>query len=81
MQFLRVKSIPSGVVKVLQIVEMCYFTGREMEMEFVKFILASALILEDIFIWDAGEFNRGTQMMDEMKQFYRESANVRFKFE
>lgn len=68
-------------MKLLKSVEMRYFIGFEMEIEFVKFILASAPGLEEIFIWSSGQFHRGTQMMDEMKQFHRESPNVRFKFE
>lgn len=62
-------------------VEMRYFIGFEMEMEFVKFMLACATVLMEIFIWNIGHFHWGTQMTDEMKQFHQESPNVRFKFE
>ncbi|KAJ8555293.1 hypothetical protein K7X08_012789 [Anisodus acutangulus] len=60
-QFLQAQSIISyGAVKLLQNVQMCYFTGFEMEMEFVKFILASAPVLEEIFIWNVvHHFHRG----------------------
>ncbi|XP_060207923.1 F-box/FBD/LRR-repeat protein At1g13570-like isoform X2 [Lycium barbarum] len=82
MQFLRAQSVSCGVVKLLQSVQMCYFTGFEMEMEFMKFILACAPVLEEIFIWNVAQyFHRGTKMMDEIKQFCRVSPNVRFKFE
>lgn len=80
-QFLRAKSISCGSMKLLQSVEICYFISFEMEMEFVKFILASAPVLEEIFIWNTGHFHRGTHMMDEMRLFHRESPNVIFKFE
>ncbi|WMV41979.1 hypothetical protein MTR67_035364 [Solanum verrucosum] len=70
-----------GAMKLVKSVEMRYFIGFEMEIEFVKFILASAPVLKEIFIWSSGQFHRGTQMMDEIKQFHRESPNVRFKFE
>ncbi|XP_015162486.1 F-box/FBD/LRR-repeat protein At1g13570-like [Solanum tuberosum] len=80
-QFLRAKAISCGAMKLLKSVEMRYFIGFEMEIEFVKFILASAPVLKEIFIWSSGQFHRGTQMMDEIKQFHRESPNVRFKFE
>ncbi|TMW99057.1 hypothetical protein EJD97_003114, partial [Solanum chilense] len=80
-QFLRDKAISCNAMKLLKSVEMRYFIGFEMEIEFVKFILASAPRLEEIFIWSSGQFHRGTQMMDEMKQFHRKSPNVRFKFE
>ncbi|KAK4364829.1 hypothetical protein RND71_016187 [Anisodus tanguticus] len=82
-QFLQAQSIISyGAVKLLQSVQMCYFTGFEMEMEFVKFILASAPVLEEIFIWNVvHHFHRGTQMIDEIKQSRRASPNVEFMFE
>ncbi|KAK4729846.1 hypothetical protein R3W88_022834 [Solanum pinnatisectum] len=75
------KAISCGAMKLLKSVEMHYFIGFEMEIEFVKFILASAPILKEIFIWNSGQFHRGTQIMDEIKQFHGESPNVRFKFE
>ncbi|KAK4729848.1 hypothetical protein R3W88_022836 [Solanum pinnatisectum] len=80
-QFLRAKAISCGAMKLLKSVEMRCFIGFEMEIEFVKFILASAPILKEIFIWSSGQFHRGTQIMDEIKQFHGESPNVRFKFE
>lgn len=48
-QFLRAKSISCGAVKLLQSVEMHYLIGFEMEMEFVKLILASTPALKEIF--------------------------------
>nr|XP_016438145.1 PREDICTED: F-box/FBD/LRR-repeat protein At5g53840-like [Nicotiana tabacum] len=78
-QFLRAQSISScGVAKLLQRVEMSCFTGAEVEMEFVRFILASAPVLEEILIWNvAHHFLQSTQMMDdEMKQFHRPSPNL-----
>ncbi|KAL3330703.1 hypothetical protein AABB24_034493 [Solanum stoloniferum] len=48
-QLLRAQSSSSGAVK-LQRVQVNMFTGLEMEMEFMKFILASAPVLEEIFI-------------------------------
>ncbi|XP_009594964.1 F-box/FBD/LRR-repeat protein At1g13570-like [Nicotiana tomentosiformis] len=82
-QFLRAQSISCGVAKLLQRVEMSYFTGAETEMEFVRFILASAPVLEEILIWNvAHHFHRSTQMMDdEMKLFGRASPNVRIILE
>lgn len=38
-----------GAVKLLRSVEMCYFIGFEMEMEFVKSILACEPVLKEIF--------------------------------
>ncbi|WMV43083.1 hypothetical protein MTR67_036468 [Solanum verrucosum] len=49
-QLLRAQSISCGVMKILQRVEMQGFTGFEMEMEFMKIILASAPVLEEIFV-------------------------------
>ncbi|OIT32293.1 PREDICTED: F-box/FBD/LRR-repeat protein At1g13570-like [Nicotiana attenuata] len=78
-QFLRAQSMSCGVAKLLQRVEMSYFTGADVEMEFVRFILASAPALEEILIWNvAHHFVQSTQMIDdEMKQFRRASPNVR----
>ncbi|KAH0642719.1 hypothetical protein KY289_033693 [Solanum tuberosum] len=53
-----------------------------MEMEFMKIILASAPVLEEIFVWNMAHYiHRGTKMMDEMKQFSQVSTDVRFIFE
>ncbi|KAH0645516.1 hypothetical protein KY290_034306 [Solanum tuberosum] len=69
-------------VEMLQRVEMQGFTGFEMEMEFMKIILASAPVLEEIFVWNMVHYiHQGTKMMDEMKQFPRVSPDVRFIFE
>uniref|UniRef100_M1DIF3 Ubiquitin-protein ligase n=1 Tax=Solanum tuberosum TaxID=4113 RepID=M1DIF3_SOLTU len=81
-QLLRAQSISCGVMKMLQRVEMQGFTGFEMEMEFMKIILASAPVLEEIFVWNMVHYiHQGTKMMDEMKQFPRVSPDVRFIFE
>lgn len=48
-QLLQAKSFSCGAVKLLQNVEMHYFIGFEMEIEFVKSILASAPVLKEIF--------------------------------
>ncbi|XP_006365389.1 F-box/FBD/LRR-repeat protein At1g13570-like isoform X1 [Solanum tuberosum] len=81
-QLLRAQSSSYGVVK-LQRVRVNMFTGLEMEMEFMKFILASALVLEEIFIWNCTcfLFRSCKQMIDEMKEFRRASPNVEFTFE
>uniref|UniRef100_M1CY70 FBD domain-containing protein n=1 Tax=Solanum tuberosum TaxID=4113 RepID=M1CY70_SOLTU len=81
-QFLRAQSSSSGAVK-LQRVQVNMFTGLEMEMQFMKFILASSPILEEIFIWNCKRFlfRSCKQMMDEMKEFRRASPNVEFTFE
>ncbi|XP_060185881.1 F-box/FBD/LRR-repeat protein At1g13570-like [Lycium barbarum] len=84
-EFLEAQSITSfGAAKLLQKVEMCYFKGAEMQMEFMKFILASAPVLEKItMLMIPHEFLlcADTQMMEEkMKQFPRASPNVRFIF-
>jgi len=81
-QLLRAQSISCGVMKMLQRVEMQGFTGFEMDMEFMKIILASAPVLEEIFVWNMVHYiHQGTKMMDEMKQFPRVSPDVRFIFE
>ncbi|XP_009776581.1 F-box/FBD/LRR-repeat protein At1g13570-like [Nicotiana tabacum] len=76
-QFLQAQSSSYGALK-LQRVHMNMFIGVEMEMEFVKFILASAPILEEIFIWNFAYLlpRPGAQIMDEIKQFSRASPNV-----
>ncbi|KAL3361583.1 hypothetical protein AABB24_014449 [Solanum stoloniferum] len=81
-QLLRAQSSSSGAVK-LQKVQVNMFTGLEMEMEFMKFILASAPVLEEIFIWNCTRclFRSCKQMIDEMKEFRRASPNVEFTFE
>jgi len=81
-QLLRAQSSPYGVVK-LQRVRVNMFTGLEMEMEFMKFILASAPVLGEIFIWNCTRFlfRSCKEMIDEMKEFRRASANVEFTFE
>ncbi|KAK4738666.1 hypothetical protein R3W88_002363 [Solanum pinnatisectum] len=54
-----------------------------MEMEFMKFILASAPVLEEVSIWNFTRylFRSCKQMIDEMKEFGRASPNVEFTFE
>uniref|UniRef100_A0A0V0H559 Putative ovule protein n=1 Tax=Solanum chacoense TaxID=4108 RepID=A0A0V0H559_SOLCH len=81
-QLLRAQSSSYGVVK-LQRVRVNMFTGLEMEMEFMKFILASAPVLEEIFIWNFVRvpFRSCKQMIDEMKEFRRASPNAEFTFE
>ncbi|WMV11310.1 hypothetical protein MTR67_004695 [Solanum verrucosum] len=78
-QLLRAQPSSSGVVK-LQRVQVNMFTGLEMEMEF---ILASAPVLEEIFIWNCTRFlfRSCKQMIDEMKEFRSASTNVEFTFE
>ncbi|XP_009594958.1 F-box/FBD/LRR-repeat protein At1g13570-like isoform X1 [Nicotiana tomentosiformis] len=82
--FLRAQSFSGGgVVKLLQRVHMSTFSGLEMEMEFVRFILASAPLLKQIFIWNYSCFllRPGRQLMNEIKQYRRASPDVEFKFE
>ncbi|WMV43077.1 hypothetical protein MTR67_036462 [Solanum verrucosum] len=81
-QLLRAQSSSYGVVK-LQRVRVNMFTGLEMEMAFMKFILASAPLLEEIFIWNCTcfLFRSCKQMIDEMKEFRRASPNVEFTFD
>ncbi|KAK6804433.1 hypothetical protein RDI58_002217 [Solanum bulbocastanum] len=50
-QLLPAQSSTYGVVK-LQRVRVNMFTGLEMEMEFLTFILASAPVLEEVSIWN-----------------------------
>jgi len=59
------------------------FMGLEMEMEFIKYILAYALVLEEIFFWNFAYLGvrSGKQMMDEIEEFRRASPNVEFIFE
>nr|XP_010325642.1 F-box/FBD/LRR-repeat protein At1g13570 isoform X1 [Solanum lycopersicum] len=82
-QLLRPQSSSYGAMKLLQKVQVNMFTGLEMEMEFMKFILASAPVLEEVSIWNFTRFlfRLCKQMIDEMKEFRRASANVEFKFE
>uniref|UniRef100_M1BA50 Ubiquitin-protein ligase n=1 Tax=Solanum tuberosum TaxID=4113 RepID=M1BA50_SOLTU len=81
-QLLRAQSSPYGVVK-LQRVRVNMFTSLEMEMEFMKFILPSAPVLGEIFIWNCTRFlfRSCKEMIDEMKEFRRASPNVEFTFE
>lgn len=69
-QLLQAQSQSSsyGAVK-LQRVRVIMFTGLEMEMEFMKFMLASAHVLEEINIWNFTLYLScsGKQMIDEMK--------------
>lgn len=65
-QLLQAQSISCGVIKMLQRVEMLGFTGFEMEMEFMKIILASAPVLVEIFVWNMAHYiHRDTKMMVE----------------
>lgn len=82
-QYLRDQSSLSGIMKLLQRVHMSMFSGFEMEMEFVRLILASAPILEKISIWNYSNLllRPGREMMDEMKQFYQASPNIEFIFD
>uniref|UniRef100_M1BA52 Ubiquitin-protein ligase n=2 Tax=Solanum tuberosum TaxID=4113 RepID=M1BA52_SOLTU len=70
-------------VKLLRRVHMNTFSGFEIEMEFVRLILASAPALEKIFFWNFSCFlhQPGRQLMDKMKQFHQASPNVEFTFE
>jgi len=81
-EFLRFQSFSLGAEK-LQRVHVNLFMGLEMEMEFMKFILASAPVLKEVFIWNfACLLHRSDkQMMDEMKESRRASPNVEFIFE
>ncbi|KAH0645515.1 hypothetical protein KY290_034305 [Solanum tuberosum] len=67
----------------LQRVHVNLFMGLEMKMKFMKFILASAPVLKEVFIWNfACLIHRSDkQMMDEMKEICRASPNIEFIFE
>ncbi|MCD7459759.1 hypothetical protein HAX54_041869 [Datura stramonium] len=82
-QYLRDQSSLSGGMKLLQRVHMSMFSGFEMEMEFVRLILASAPILENISIWNYSYLllRSSREMMDEMKQFHQASPNIEFIFD
>ncbi|XP_055822175.1 F-box/FBD/LRR-repeat protein At1g13570-like [Solanum dulcamara] len=60
-----------------------YFSGLEIEMEFVRLILASAPAIEKIFFWYISSLlhRPGRHLMDKMKQFHQASPNVEFTFE
>lgn len=79
-QYLLDQSRLYGVVKLLQSVHMSMFNGIEMEMEFMRLILASAPVLEKISIWNYAHLVSlsGTEIMDEMKQVHHASPNVEF---
>ncbi|KAK6782205.1 hypothetical protein RDI58_020001 [Solanum bulbocastanum] len=81
-QFLRAQSFLYGALK-LQRVQVNMFMGLEMEMEFIKFIFASAPVLEEIFFWNFAYLGvrSGKQMIDEIEEFRRASPNVDFIFE
>lgn len=81
-QLLRAQSSSYSDVK-LQRVHANMFTGLEMEMEFMKFILASAPVLDEINLWNFKRylFRSGKQMIDEMKEFHRATPSVEFRFD
>ncbi|XP_049378267.1 F-box/FBD/LRR-repeat protein At1g13570-like [Solanum stenotomum] len=82
-QYLQDHQSLYGAVKLLRRVHMNTFSGFEIEMEFVRLILASAPALEKIFFWNFSCFlhQPGRQLMDKMKQFHQASPNVEFTFE
>ncbi|KAG5590694.1 hypothetical protein H5410_041208 [Solanum commersonii] len=71
-QFLQPQSFLYGALK-LQRVQVNMFMGLEMEMEFIKFILASTPVLEEIFFWNFVYLGvrSGKQMIDEIEEFRR----------
>ncbi|KAH0644918.1 hypothetical protein KY284_032802 [Solanum tuberosum] len=81
-QFLRAQSFLYDALK-LQRVQVNMFMDLEMEMEFIKFILASTLVLEEIFFWNFVylDVRSGKQMIDEIEEFCGASPNVDFIFE
>uniref|UniRef100_M1CW76 Ubiquitin-protein ligase n=1 Tax=Solanum tuberosum TaxID=4113 RepID=M1CW76_SOLTU len=79
-QYLQNQSSLCGAVKLLQKVHMSMFSGREVEMEFLRLILVSAPVLEEISAWNYEHLLclSGREIMDNMKQYQRASPNVKF---
>ncbi|KAL3330657.1 hypothetical protein AABB24_034468 [Solanum stoloniferum] len=79
-QYLQDQSSLCGAVKLLQKVHMNMFRGLEVEMEFLRLILASAPVLEEISAWNYAHILclSAREIMDEMKQYQRASPNVKF---
>lgn len=75
--FLRSQST-SGSLSHLRTVKMQLFSGIEPEMEFVKYLLASAVALEEMEITPhAGRFSDGGEsILNELKQYPRASARA-----
>ncbi|KAK6782728.1 hypothetical protein RDI58_020524 [Solanum bulbocastanum] len=70
-QYLQDQSSLCGAVKLLQKVHMNMFRGLEVEMEFLRLILASALVLKEISAWNYVHilYPSGREIMDELKQY------------
>lgn len=79
-QYLQDQSSLCGAVKLLQKVHMSMFSGLEVEMEFLRLILASAPVLEEISAWNYEHLLclSSREIMDNMKQYQRASPNVKF---
>ncbi|XP_060210357.1 uncharacterized protein LOC132637260 [Lycium barbarum] len=73
---LRSQGMPNSALKQLKRVDIKLSLFSELEMEFVKYVLSSATVLEIISIVTCAEFSqRGMKMMQEIKQFPPSSFN------
>ncbi|CAA2958251.1 F-box FBD LRR-repeat At1g13570-like [Olea europaea subsp. europaea] len=77
-EFLRAQKISDGSMTQLKTVDMQLFSGIESEMEFVKYLLASATALEEMAISPhAGSVSDGGEsILNELKQFPRASPKA-----
>lgn len=75
--FLRSQTSSESLMQ-LKTVKMQLFSGIEAEMEFVKYLLASAVALEEMAITpDAGSITDGGEsILNELKQFPRASPSA-----
>lgn len=75
--FLRSQTSSESLTQ-LKTVKMQLFSGIEAEMEFVKYLLASAVALEEMAITpDAGSITDGGEsILNELKQFPRASPSA-----
>ncbi|XP_059290382.1 uncharacterized protein LOC132043939 [Lycium ferocissimum] len=79
---LRSQGMPNSTLKQLKRVDIKLSLFSELEMEFVKYVLSSATVLEIISIVTCAEFSqRGMKMMEEIKQFPPPSLNVMFEID
>lgn len=77
-EYLRAQKSSDCLLAQLKTVDMLLFSGVEPEMEFVKYLLASATGLEEMAILPhAGSVSDGGQsILNELKQFPRASAKA-----
>ncbi|XP_059290377.1 uncharacterized protein LOC132043930 [Lycium ferocissimum] len=76
---LRSQGLPHSALKQLKRVDIKLMLFSELAMEFVKYVLSSATVLEIISIVTCAKFSqRGMEIMEEVKQFPQSSPIVEF---